>query len=90
MLLGTDNDPSMFVTEAKSQFGLKNGERVPKVKPDPTLDIGSGEGSYLTHNQDTYQNRFNLREDNRLSNEEINRLKKMNYVPGLQSTPVLT
>lgn len=58
----------MFVSETKAQFASKNGERIPKVKPEPTLDIGSGEGSYLTHNQDIYQNRFNQRENVRLTN----------------------
>lgn len=61
VLLGTDKDPDMFLTEAKSQFGLKNGQKSSKIKPQPSLDIGTGEGSYLTHNQDIYQNRFNQR-----------------------------
>ena len=41
--MGADEDPNRYITEAKSQFDNKEGTGRPsKIKPSPTVDIGSG------------------------------------------------
>lgn len=42
--MGADEDPNRYISEAKHQFGAKNGtgERVSKIKPESSLDIGKG------------------------------------------------
>lgn len=86
--MGADNDPNLYVSEAKDQFGKKNGQlEQTKGKKHPTcLDIGKGEGDYLTHNQDTYKDRFGQHSNSRLTNEEIQKLKGLNFTTGFQGT----
>ena len=86
VMMGADKDPNFYVSEAKQQFINKNGEaeRIKGKKHEPSLDIGRGQGEYLTHNQDIYQNRFNQHKDSRLSNEEIQKLKGLNFTNGFQ------
>ena len=84
--MGADKDPNFYVSEAKGEFYNKNGdaERIKGKKQQPCLDIGKGEGEYLTHNQEIYQNRFGQHENSRLTNEEIQKLKGLNFTTGFQ------
>ncbi len=45
-MMGADHDPNHFTSEARAQFGGKQGtaERVKGIKPVGTLDIGKGQG----------------------------------------------
>jgi hypothetical protein len=49
------------------------------------LDLGKGQGDYLTQHQDTYTNKFDQRENNKLSKEELAKLKGINFTNGFQS-----
>ena len=62
-MMGADKNANLYVSEAKDQFPDKAGQadRVKGKKHVASLDIGSGKGEYLTHNQETYQDRFKNR-----------------------------
>lgn len=92
VMMGADQDPSHYVSEAKQQFSGKTGdiEQLKGKKQYACLDIGRGQGEYLTHNQETYQNRFGQQEGNRLTNEELQKLKGLNFATGFQGTSILT
>ena len=53
-------DPSQFATEAQDQYRnkLDEFEKSQKQKQISTLELGDEKGSYITHNQDIYQDKF--------------------------------
>jgi len=86
-----ENDPDQYKSEAKAQFGSKDLnplERNKAGRPEGNLDLGKGQGDYLTHYQNVHTDKFNQRENNRLSNEDINKLKGQNFKAGYQGTHI--
>lgn len=54
------------------------------VKPQGKFVIGEHPADYITHNQVVYTDKFNDRDPNRVTQEDILRMKQVNFVGGFQ------
>lgn len=71
-----------FSTEAKDQFGQKTAERIRGKGAENSLSLGDANREYVTHYQDTHNDKHGQREGNRVSKEEIARMRTENFVKG--------
>jgi hypothetical protein len=89
VLLGADVNPGQYTSEAKAQFGAKSGglpERVRPTRQAGSLDLGQGPGDYLTQYGETFTDKSGQRENNKLSKDDMAKLKGMHFKTGFQGT----
>ena len=70
VMIGANDDPNRFLSEAKSQFVPKEDGRAARlgpIKAGDSLVIGDGTGEYTTQYQDIHRDKFGDRQNSRLS-----------------------
>jgi hypothetical protein len=71
-----------YQTEAKDQFVLKNVERVKGKGAEGSLCLGDGTREYSTQYQHTHNNKYDQHQPNRVSQEDIVKMRAENFVKG--------
>lgn len=70
ILIGTDVDPAQrYVSEAQSNFGTKQISKVQPIITQGTLQLGEENTDFRTHNQMTYDDKFDSRQNTKLSQD---------------------